>query len=477
MVLWQCFSLYFSCMKRGRLIIYIFALVLPGLFALLAWNGANTYRFERVRVQEKIEASVKSAADFIQNYNGSLGSNMARMLTDEDYESKVSFAAGFTHNRSKIEVTFSSDDTAGKKNIPIKPAGKDTILNINKEYLRKNHVVYDPLASMSIRQFDSLFRIQLKKNGMVVPYSIRNPLREILDTPESKSIIVSVPFILDFANPKIYSIHYTVPVSLVLKNIVPYLASSLLLSVLLVFGTVFLYRSYRLQGQLSEFKESLLGNITHELKTPLTSLQLIVDSAKKSVSDGETVTLPARHIQFAENELNRMKLIVDKILSFSKMSREQFTFNKERVDLDHIVTESLEVMEINVQQANGIINYENGNSVTVLGDPVLLLNAVSTILDNALKYTAKPPLVGIRLARDGQYAIIAIQDNGIGIPAHLGKKIFEPFFRVPTGNVYNTAGHGLGLSFVRQVMKLHGGTVSFASSDEGTTFYLKFKIS
>jgi two-component system, OmpR family, phosphate regulon sensor histidine kinase PhoR len=99
------------------------------------------------------------------------------------------------------------------------------------------------------------------------------------------------------------------------------------------------------------------------------------------------------------------------------------------------------------------------------------------VIDNAQKYTSRPPEIDISLSREGQYAVIAIRDNGIGIPQHVGKKIFEPFFRVPTGNVYNTSGHGLGLSFVKQVMALHDGNISFVSSENGTIFYLKFKVS
>jgi signal transduction histidine kinase len=463
-------------MKAGRYILYIFIPVLAGLFYLLGWNCIKMYRSEKKQVQERVETAIKDAAGKIQWYNGSLMNSYALMLTDKDYDSKVAFAAGFTHNQGKMSIDFFSDDSAilQKDLDDLKKTG-DTVVSISKSALQAEKMEYKPWLVMNIGQFDSLFKIELSKNKAIVPYNIHKWHRKGDET--TKDTIVSTPFIIDFFFPHTYCIYYHVPGNLVLKNISPYLGSNLLLFLLLVLGTVFYYRSYRLQIQLSEFRESLFGNITHELKTPLTSMQLIIDDAKKNISVDTNVSIPSKHIKFAENELNRMKLIVDKILSFSKMSREQFMFDKEMTDLDHIISESITVMEISTQQCGGIIKYDKGNKISIPGDPILLENAVCAVIDNAQKYTSRPPEIDISLSREGQYVIIAIRDNGIGIPQHVGKKIFEPFFRVPTGNVYNTSGHGLGLSFVKQVMALHDGSISFASNENGTIFYLKFKVS
>ena len=455
-------------MKGGRYISYIFILVFAGLLCLLGWNSVNMYRYEKEQIKGEIEAAIGSAAYKIQWHNGSLTSSYALMLTDKDYGSKVAFAAGFTRNKGKISMYFDDGDT-----IPIAP-GSDPV-DISKEFIRKNNITYKPASVMTIDQFDSLFKIELAGIHARIPYKINRSKRT--DTVGTKDVVVSAPFIIDFFAPKIYSIHYKVPLLLVVKNMAPYLASNLLVSLLLVAGFIFYRRSYRMQVQQAEFRESLFGNITHELKTPLTSLQLIVDDAKKNISDGPSVTIPARHIAFAENELKRMKLIVDKILSFSKMSHEQFTFNKERVDLNQMISESITVMELKIQQTNGSVIYEPVGQVTVLGDPVLLVNAVSELIDNGLKYTERSPEIHINLTATGQQVCITVKDNGLGIPPEIGKKIFDPFFRIPTGNVHNVQGHGLGLSFVQQVMKLHEGTVTFDGSETGTAFYLKFKVS
>jgi len=458
-------------MKTGRYILYIFIPVLSGLLCLLGWNCRKMYYFEKKQVQEQIESAISVAAGKVQWYNGSLSSSYALMLTDPDYSSKVAFAAGFNHNKGKISIDFFANDGDTPR---IYSPGFDTMPQLNKSFLRDQNIKYKPELVWTIKQFDSFFSIELTKNKTLIPYRVAKSKRADSTT---KDTIVSSVFIIDFFFPHIYCVHYTIPAMLVIRNITPYLGATLLVCTLLILVTVSYYRIYRLQAQQTQFKESLFGNITHELKTPLTSLQLIIDNAKGNISGSPEVQVSAKHIHFADNELTRMKLIVDRILSFSKMSREQFAFNQEQVNLDEVITESIKVMELNIMQAGGKIIFTAGKKVDLLGDHMLLVNAISAIIDNAIKYSDQKPEINIKLINGQGHATISIEDNGTGIPQKYNKKIFEPFFRIPTGNVYNTSGHGLGLSFVEQVVKLHGGMVSFSSSEKGTAFYLKFKIS
>src|SRR5690606_32625211 len=112
------------------------------------------------------------------------------------------------------------------------------------------------------------------------------------------------------------------------------------------------------------------------------------------------------------------------------------------------------------------------------GDRTLLINAITTLIDNAIKYNHRQPVIHIQLSMEGQEVIIEVADNGIGIAPAFYKKIFAPFFRIPTGNVHDIKGHGLGLSFAAQVIKLHGGVIMVASQqDEGSVFTIKLPVS
>ena len=460
-------------MKKGRYTLYIFIPLVMALLYLLGWNCFKMYAFEQKHIADKVEYAIKDATDTIQNYNGSHLSNYARMITDKDFGEKIAFAAGFTHNKSKISVSFPDADTV-KRPAPeeLRTNGKDTILDVSRKFLKVNKITYQPQHELGIKVFDSLFRKGLKKNSVVVPFKIT--LVKRYDTV-SNDTIVSSPFIFDFGNPKVYCVRYTIPTGLVVSNILPYLASTVLLCTFLVLGFAFYYRNNRLQQQMSQFREALLGNITHELKTPVTSLQLIVESARSNLQSSASVAIPAEHVAYAENELKRIKMLIDKILSFSTMNREQFEFNKELVNLDEVIQEAIASLQYNITQAGGTVAYDPGGKVSIPGDPVLLPNALCALIDNALKYCDKSPAVVITLSAEQATATITVQDNGIGIDNAYAKKVFEPFFRVPTGSVHNVAGHGLGLSFASEIIKLHGGTIGFHSNGNGTTFYLKFK--
>jgi len=274
-----------------------------------------------------------------------------------------------------------------------------------------------------------------------------------------------------------YCIHYTISPRIVYSQMLPYLVAVIFICLLLISGSIYMYRSYLLQAQMSGFKESLLNNITHELKTPLSSLSLIIDKAAKDIGTAHETSISSAHIAFAEAELSRMKLMVEKILSFSKMSREQLILDKQRVNITAVCEEAIAIMDMKIQQAKAIISFTAPGNTTVAGNALLLTNAIAAMLDNALKYSSNEPEITIAIQKDDRYLIISIQDNGIGIDKRYRKKVFEPFFRIPSGNVYHSSGHGLGLSLVKQVAELHGGTVYFASHKKGTTFNMKLLIS
>jgi two-component system phosphate regulon sensor histidine kinase PhoR len=139
--------------------------------------------------------------------------------------------------------------------------------------------------------------------------------------------------------------------------------------------------------------------------------------------------------------------------------------------LDGVINDAIAVIDLSLKQRNGTIVFTGCSSFTVLGDHVLLVNVITTIIDNAIKYNVQIPCIEITCEHIGDNIEIAIEDNGIGISPAYYRKIFEPFFRIPTGNRHETKGHGLGLSFAAQAISLHGGSIWVESNaDEGSTF-------
>lgn len=392
---------------------------------------------------------------------------MVEMLTDEDFDQKMAFAAGFTQNMASIGVHF-DDDTlkqhTGKQKVPP--------LKIDKDFFEANNITRDTTHVKTMRHFDSAFRAALDSQQLAIEYSLRMYIRQDSATPPDS--MSSRAFIIDAMYPKIHRVVYAIPHTLIWQRMLPYTVSGIFVMMLVTSAFIFYRRSYRMQMQMAQFKESLFSNITHELKTPVSSLQLILDAANDN--EGTEVTMSKQHVSFARSELNRMKLNIDKILSVGKLNSREFELDKELVNLDGVIIDSIDVMGITLAQRNGSINYKPTGKVNVLGDRILLMNMLTIVIDNAIKYNVNEAIINIALKRDETNAIITIEDNGIGIPAQYHKRIFEPFFRVPTGNRHDVKGHGLGLSFTKQVVALHKGSISVESSGRGSTFIITIPI-
>ncbi|HXS37834.1 MAG TPA: HAMP domain-containing sensor histidine kinase [Flavipsychrobacter sp.] len=491
------------------------------------------YRSENKRIQEDINKVVHDCADSLQNANFNKY-DVIRTFTDREYSEKLAFAAGMTQNQNKIAMSWGDIDSSytlpaapennnktniiplpAKQNTPTidkkmqdtirkhLPKGmkvnfdldsqnissqlevdkkkKDSVIvtyNVtgekpfriagNKKQLELNKK-YAPAGVKNLRYYDSFLRVQLKKAGLTVPYRIEKMERPI---PHAKW--ASGFFIIDFYDPIVYRVVYTLPPALLIKRLLPYTAMSIFLLLLVSAAFILYHKSYRLQLQTAQFRESLLSNVTHELKTPVASLQLIINSLR---NNKESETKQQEYIGFADKELNRMKTLIEKILSFGKLNERQFDLNKEIINVAELIREAIEITSPLVANVCGTINFEQEANPELMGDRILLLNMIVNLVDNALKYSTNKPTIHVTLTADNEFAKISVADNGIGIPPQYHKKIFEPFFRVPTGNKYDTPGHGIGLSFVKQTVRLHKGTIVVNSRKEmGSTFIIRLPL-
>lgn len=449
-------------MRSSKSIFFLFFLALTILIAVVGWSGYNLYQFEKERLKSQVDLLVKETAEPMFHSNVTLLNNMASMLTDEKFNEKVAFAAGFTQNMSSIGIYFDEDTVHDK--ILTKDAVK-----INKDFLRERHINYDPTFIKRPSDFDSVFHQKLDSSGLKLEYIIKKFDR--FDSAVPKQHVASRPFMINPAAPKMYRVIYKESEKIILARLSPFIISVLLLVVLFTSGFVFYIRSYKLQTQMWQFKQSLFSNVTHELKTPVSSLQLIIDAARQR-SDGRQALISDEHLQFANSEIERMNLNIDKILSFSKLNRDQFEVDKELLDLNEIIKHAISAMKVVLAEKDGQVLFKEEDTVNVLGDATLLVNVLVTIIDNAVKYNNQRPRVEIEIERGTKDAYISISDNGIGIPTSYKEKIFEPFFRVPTGDRHDVKGHGLGLSFVAQVMLLHHGSVSVSSAEEGGSSFI-----
>ncbi|MDH5380235.1 MAG: HAMP domain-containing histidine kinase [Cyclobacteriaceae bacterium] len=251
--------------------------------------------------------------------------------------------------------------------------------------------------------------------------------------------------------------------------------SSVVLILVIVFFGYTLFVIFR-QKRLSEIQKDFINNMTHEFKTPISTIALSANVLK----DPKIIDQPERLRNYAtiiENENQRMKNQVERVLQIASVDT-QIEFKKEGIYLLEMVQEIVTSMEVSIEKSKAIISItDDGSNPKLQADKLHLSNVIYNLLDNAIKYCEKKPEISIRVFTDRHKVVCEITDNGIGISEKELKRIFHRFYRVSTGNVHNVKGFGLGLSYVQQVVTAMGGMVKAKSiENKGSTFTLIFPI-
>jgi len=227
------------------------------------------------------------------------------------------------------------------------------------------------------------------------------------------------------------------------------------------------------EKRISEHTSDFLNNMTHEFKTPLTNIALAGKMILKDQNRGQEDKI--KHysgIILEENE--KLRLQVEQVLSMTALERGEIPLQKTELDLHQLITDAVKYIGIQVEHKEGslALNLDAARFV-VMGDRTHLTNAVCNLVDNAIKYSWEKPRITIQSANSGEHIILIISDQGIGIEKEYQKKVFDKFFRVPTGDVHDVKGFGLGLAYVKKIVELHGGTIELESEKgKGTNFIL-----
>lgn len=261
-----------------------------------------------------------------------------------------------------------------------------------------------------------------------------------------------------------------------LKDIMPQLFFSIFLTCLTIGAFLVLYKSIRSQQRLAELKNDFISNMTHELKTPITTVGVAIE-ALRDFNGIENREQTKEYLEIAQNELNRLSLLTDKILKTSLFESKGVDFQPEPVQLDQVIEQVIASLKLVLERKKGSIKFEKtGSDFELQGSLVHLTNVVYNLLDNALKYSNDNPVIKIGLIETEREIKLVVEDNGIGISSEYKKRVFEKFFRVPAGDVHTNKGYGLGLSYVDSVVKAHKATIELESViGKGSTFIIKFK--
>jgi two-component system phosphate regulon sensor histidine kinase PhoR len=242
---------------------------------------------------------------------------------------------------------------------------------------------------------------------------------------------------------------------------------SFILSILIIFR----------QKKLSEIKSDFISNMTHELKTPISTISL----ATQMLGD-KSIPVELKDIDkisgVISEESQRLGYQVERVLQMALFEKGKLKLNKKEIDLHEIIDSATRNFSLQIKNKNGTLNNQLDATNTILfADQVHITNIVSNLLDNAVKYTPQEPNITVRTGSKNGMLHLSVKDNGIGISKENQRKIFDKFYRVPNGNLHDTKGFGLGLSYVKMIVEAHKGNIEINSElKKGTEVIIKLPL-
>lgn len=359
-----------------------------------------------------------------------------------------------------------------------------------------DEVVYSLLYSASdkplkerinFKLLDQDLKAELMNNGINIPYHFTVTTEdgtEIYRCPdysgEGEAYDYSQLLFRNDPQSKMGIVHIHFPdMSSYIFSSVRFMIPSVIFTLVLLITFIFSIYTFFRQKKISEIKNDFINNMTHELKTPISSISL----AAQMLNDESVVKSPQmmKHLGTVVNdESKRLRFLVEKVLQMSMFDRKKAIFKQKELDINEMAENAAQSFELRVEHTGGRIYLEiEAIESKIIVDEVHFTNVIFNLMDNAVKYSKpdQPLNVYIRTWNDDKHLYLSIRDTGVGMKKEQLKKIFEKFYRVHTGNVHDVKGFGLGLAYVKKVVELHKGKISVESTfGEGTTFTIQLPV-
>lgn len=273
----------------------------------------------------------------------------------------------------------------------------------------------------------------------------------------------------------VYFLHVVLPTDHVplASGIWPMLIASAVFILLIAVAFAFTFRILLRQKRLNDIRNDLVNNLTHELKTPISTISLACE-ALADPSMPKTEAQVRTYTAMIRDENKRLGSLVENVLQSAVQDSGRMLLKPVDLDMHAVLHDVVRSSTIQVSRRNGRIDLElNAEIHRLVGDRIHLTNLFYNLIDNAVKYTEKEPRIRVATSSDDEGITVRVTDNGIGIPASEHRKIFDKLYRVPTGNLHNAKGFGLGLSYVKSVVDRHAGRIKVESTPgQGTTFHI-----
>ncbi|OAV76190.1 Sensor histidine kinase YycG [Bacteroidales bacterium Barb7] len=414
-----------------------------------------------------------------------------------DTNGNVQTSAEFNFNAQRLSSKSLTPDGAHG----IVGTSKNLQSNFVRRYLKQsellNEVINDMLYSANLKpieervdfkQLGKYIETELKNNGLNLSFvfSVTNKDGNTIyrsdngsDRPTVPDVFIQALFPNDPPSRLNFLRVYFPTKHSYINSQITFIVPSVIFSVLLLVTFTFtLYIVFR-QKKLSEMKNDFINNMTHELKTPVSTISLAAQMLKDAdITKNQDVF---KHISSVINdETKRLNFLVEKVLQISLFERRQASLKLKEIDVNDLVTGIANTFALKVEKYGGSLDVDlRAENSGIYADEMHITNVLFNLMDNAVKYRRQD--VPLRLMsrtwnEDGKL-MLSVEDNGIGIKKEHLKKVFDRFYRIPTGNVHNVKGFGLGLAYVRKIVQDHKGTIRAENADTtGTKFIITLPL-
>ena len=493
-----------------RYITLLVILSLTGVFAYQTYWLTSLYHTQRSEMEKDIREALRTS-----DYNEMIV-RVRRMQNDSSAQAQVTVSTGYDDERAftkthtirsvkhgdTIRVSIWERNTADTVPTPQAALQADiaSILFENKnsaDELASNfqqglHAAMDVLSDPDFAVFDSLLATELRRIGIRAPYRLMYLHRgstvdssyTFTDTlnvkttggylPSPKAITYDYSY--DRHGNWLYRLTLEPIESIVLTQMAGILTASALILVILGLAFGFLIRTLLRQKTLEEMTSDFTNNITHELKTPI-AVAYAASDALLNFDSGTDPAKRARYLRICQEQLRKLSGLVEQILGMSMERRKTFRLHPETFAPQEVIAPLIEQHKLKADKPAGITLRIEPENLTVYADRTHFSNIVSNLLDNAVKYSPGEAQIDITCREDNGWFVLSVRDQGIGIPHDKLRHIFDKFYRVPTGNLHDTKGYGLGLYYVKALTEKHGGTVEVRSElGRGSEFTIKLRM-
>lgn len=512
--------------KNQYWILYaIAATILATIAVQLYWNY-NNYQLNKQRVSNEIQLSIDNALE--EYYTQIAKSDIFTIINNNSHSeidssaisnlkktfNKVSQIKSVKISSSEVE-SFSYQDTtlinlkenlekrlltsnkkSGVKVVGFRQFPKDSFnLNFDFNLNSKNKIVgqtvktqrtYDSIKKMEklstilismdrdtleYGQVDSLLTIQLKQKQISPRYCIKHFKNDSLIYTSNADLntkdLMSVNSKSTYLKPKEQVVlEFENPLKDALKLSISGILISFFLAAAIISCLFYLLHIIKQQKQLAEIKNDLISNMTHEFKTPIATIGVVLESLKNfNALDDKTKT--ENYLNISNHQLNKLNLMVEKLLETATLDSDHLELHKEHINLTELLQQVISKYEMQNGQKKKTIHFIS-EAIFAKVDPFHFENALNNIIDNAMKYGGEK--ISISIDQNLMATTIYISDTGNSLKSINKEKLFEKFYRVPKGNTHDVKGFGIGLYYTKKIIEKHGGTIDLNLNNNFTTF-------